>query len=396
MAVVHDIGARRRLAAARTPPEIADSDIGEELRELEEVSRELEMFTLSVNTRLAYDKAWRSFQGFCDAYSLDALPAHPEVVRWYVAWMSTQVDDWGLPRFAVSTIRQHLAGIADRHLREWFLDPTRHRGVSDLVRGLEKRRATRPARKRPLVLAAVVRIIEMMSHAVYPAGISAARDTLALWLGFAGALRRSEAAALQLNSLELHVIDGIHVRIGQSKADQANVLPDVVVLPFGTAPRTCAPCAVHRWVVLVRASGIADARTRRRQCMRSLYDYQLDEHVCGAGGSTGLISGTDLASSGPLLRATYRNRRDARVHESGVSGDALHTMLLTRMAEAGMDPTDYGFHSLRAGHVTQARRNGASTEEIMRAGRWQKADTVDVYDREYNPIARNSVMRLGL
>ncbi|MEU9167902.1 hypothetical protein AB0D34_08910 [Streptomyces sp. NPDC048420] len=44
----------------------------------------------------------------------------------------------------------------------------------------------------------------------------------------------------------------------------------------------------------------------------------------------------------------------------------------------------------------QVRRNGASTEEIMRAGRWRKPETVNVYDREFNPAARNSVMRLGL
>lgn len=130
--------------------------------------------------------------------------------------------------------------------------------------------------------------------------------------------------------------------------------------------------------------------------MRRLFDYDLDSHVCGAGGGAGLISSADLMSSAPLLRATYRNRRSARIHESGVTGDALHTMLLARLGEAGMNPAPYGFHSLRAGHVTQARRNGASTEEIMRAGRWRKAETVNVYDREFNPLARNSVTSLGL
>ncbi|SIO86923.1 putative integrase [Nocardiopsis sp. JB363] len=130
--------------------------------------------------------------------------------------------------------------------------------------------------------------------------------------------------------------------------------------------------------------------------MRLLLGYQIDEHVCGRDGGPGLVSSADLASPTPLLRATYRNRRLATIHGRGVTGDALHTMLRTRIAEAGMDPGTYGFHSLRAGHVTQARRNGASTEEIMRAGRWKKAETVDVYDREWNPAARNSVMRLGL
>ena len=32
----------------------------------------------------------------------------------------------------------------------------------------------------------------------------------------------------------------------------------------------------------------------------------------------------------------------------------------------------------------------------MRADRWKKVETVDVYDRELNPVARNSAMRLGL
>lgn len=384
------------LAALRVPVAVLEPEVGDELRELEEISRGLEEHTHAAGTRRAYEQAWRSFSGFCDAHGLEELPAHPESVRWYVAWMSTQLDADGLPRLSVSTIRQRLAGVADRHLREGFLDPTGHRGVGDLVRGLAKLRATRPARKRPLLLDDVLRVVGAMDHDVYPAGVSAARDELTIWLGFTGALRRGEAAALELRSIELHQFDGIHVHVGRSKADQNNTEPDIVVLPYGSRPATCAPCSAHRWVALVRASEASDPTARRRGIMHQLLSYQLDEHICGAHGSPGLISSVDLASGAPLLRATYRNRHSARIHVAGVSGDALHTMLLTRMREAGMDPSKYGFHSLRAGHVTQARRNGATTEEVMRAGRWRKAETVNVYDREYDPAARNSVMRLGL
>ncbi|MFF1880304.1 hypothetical protein ACFVVC_02380 [Pseudarthrobacter sp. NPDC058196] len=385
-----------RLAALSAPTVPPEPEVDDELRELEEISRSLEGHTLSAATRRAYATAWRMFEDFCSGHGLEALPAHPETVRWYVAWMSTQINDDGLPRFSVATIRQRLAGIGERHLRGGFLDPTAHRGVVDLVRGLAKLRATRPRRKRPLLLDDVVRIIAAMEHDTYPAGVSAARDTLALWLGFAGALRRSEAAALTLDRLELHSVDGVHVHVGASKADPENALPDVVVLPFGNSPASCPPCAVHRWVALLGLTRQDDARVRRRGMMQQLFSYSLEEHVCGTTGSTALVSSTDLDSGVPLLRATYRNRKDARIHARGVSGDALHTMLLSRMVEAGMNPAAYGFHSLRAGHVTQARRNGASTEEIMRAGRWSRAATVDVYDREFNPAARNSVMRLGL
>ncbi|MER8086879.1 hypothetical protein ACFVZR_19705 [Streptomyces sp. NPDC058316] len=93
-------------------------------------------------------------------------------------------------------------------------------------------------------------------------------------------------------------------------------------------------CAVHRRVALVLVSMKADTRERQRTIMQRLYGCQLDAHVRGAGAGVGLISCADLASSAPLLRATYRNRGDARIHEVGMSGDALHTMLRTRMGEA--------------------------------------------------------------
>jgi len=138
--------------------------------------------------------------------------------------------------------------------------------------------------------------------------------------------------------------------------------------------------------------------------MRLLYStgYRRERHVCGLDGSARLVTGAVLADlvakdpKAPLLRATYRNRHDARIHDRGVSGDALGKMLHTRLQEVGINAGPYGFHSLRSGHVTQARRNGAATEDIMRQGRWRRAETVAVYDREWNPASRNSVTRLGL
>lgn len=56
------------LAAVGAPPEIFDLDIDDE-------------HTLSTNTGRAYDKAWRSFDNFCDSQSLEPLPAHPEVMQ---------------------------------------------------------------------------------------------------------------------------------------------------------------------------------------------------------------------------------------------------------------------------------------------------------------------------
>lgn len=390
-----DSGGPGPLAALVAPTLVPDPEIGDELAELEEVSRDLAASTQAESTRRVYAGAWRSFEIFCRVHDLTPLPAHPQVIRWYVAWMSRQMGVDGTPRFAVTTIRTHLAGLADAHVRAGLLDPTTHHGVHALVRGLARLRQERPTGRRPLLLGDVRRIAGTMDHAVYPVGISAARDHLAILLGFVGALRRSEVADLRTDAVQLHPEDGVHLRLGRTKTDQEGVAHGLVALPFGSSGLTCAPCALVRWVALVRAGELDDHRAGRRETLRLLLSTNHEQHVCHLDGNR-VIDDVDLRSTRPLLRATYRNRRSATIHPRGVTGDALHTMLLARMSEAGMDPRGYGFHSLRAGHVTQARRGGASTEEIMRAGRWTRAETIEVYDRELTPLARNSVTRLGL
>lgn len=385
------------------------------LRALEALGEQLSAAGQSANTKRAYASGWRSFERFCTEHDLTSLPAHPRSVRWYVAWMAGQqrtpasdpaapdAQAVATPRFKIATVRVHLAAIADAHARAGHLDPTRHAGVTQLVQGWARTFGSRPQRKEPVLLEGVLAIIASMEHGVYPAGVSAARDAAAIWLGFAGALRRSEAARLRLSSLRLHERDGIHVHVGSSKADQEDARADVVVLPYGSraSSTSCPVCAIHRWVYLVvgeQERAKLSVSLRRREVMRVLLSqpYRGDAHVCGRDGSNPLVSQQDLHSDAPLLRATYRNRHDARISDGGVSGDALHAMLRARAAAAGLVDTDLGFHSLRAGHVTQARRNGASTEAIMRAGRWRRAATVDVYDREFDPATRNSVTSLGL
>lgn len=152
----------------------------------------------------------------------------------------------------------------------------------------------------------------------------------------------------------------------------------------------CAVCAVHRWTVLLVAEGT------RRATRRLLLAHQLDEHMYGRDGGPSLLSNADLALSSPLLRATYRNRRSAAIHGCGITGEALHRCCSPAAPRSAWTCTSTISTPCEPGTCNQARRNGASTEEIMRADRWKKAETVEAYDRELKPAARNSAMRLGL
>lgn len=56
----------------------------------------------------------------------------------------------------------------------------------------------------------------------------------------------------------------------------------------------------------------------------------------------------------------------ATINDRPVSGSTVHGVLVRRLVAAGIDPTGYSGHSLRAGFVTDAYTSGATAHEIMR------------------------------
>lgn len=90
------------------------------------------------------------------------------------------------------------------------------------------------------------------------------------------------------------------------------------------------------------------------------------------------------------------------VHKTGLPGDgpvtghAINLVVKKRVAVAGLDPADFGGHSLRAGFVTQAVRAGADVGSIMRQTGHRSPSMVEVYRRENAPLVGNAVTRIDL
>jgi integrase len=61
---------------------------------------------------------------------------------------------------------------------------------------------------------------------------------------------------------------------------------------------------------------------------------------------------------------------------------------------AGLDPARFGGHSLRAGFVTQAYRDGATDAEIMGTTRHKSTAMLARYRREADPVARGATPRI--
>lgn len=77
----------------------------------------------------------------------------------------------------------------------------------------------------------------------------------------------------------------------------------------------------------------------------------------------------------------------------------MHSMIQRRARQAGFAAevvATLGGHSLRAGFVTQAVRNGATTQTIMTQTGHSDERMVALYSRQHAGLVGNAVTTLGL
>jgi integrase len=365
-------------------------------------------------TRAAYAGDWAHFSRWCELVGAAALPAQVDTLRWYLTDLEAARAEDGRQLFQPATLARRLAAIAAAHRDAGHPSPTRDPRVSEVLTGIRKTRRHAPRRLRPLLLDDLRAVLAGMDYSSWPAGLTATRDAFALLAGFAGALRRSEPAALTAADLTWHRTDGVHVRIRASKTDQEGA-GATVVLPFGEHPGTCPPCAFLRWARLLTAS-----QHGRPVLMAAVFDIPAWHdwtHLCrptrpGDPGPTADAaphhdhaddqandSAPDpaellaaLPATTPLLCGV---RKGGTLTGTPISGDGLHVMVKRRATTAGIQGP-VGFHSLRAGFVTQARRNGADTRAVRRQTRHSSDAMVEIYDRDHAPLLGNAVTTLGL
>lgn len=168
-------------------------------------------------------------------------------------------------------------------------------------------------------------LIVMLSHV--PDTVKGARDRALLLLGFCGALRRSELAAVKMEDLEFNS-QGLILTLPRSKTDQ-----------MGQG----------------RKIGIPKGRGR----------------ICPVGSVAFWIE-KSLIQSGPLFPAITKG---GRISAGAVSDRSIGDIIKFYAARAGLDPTRYSGHSLRAGLATSAAQHGVSSWKI-RQQTGHKSDTM--------------------
>jgi integrase len=348
----------------------------------------------SSGTQRAYDSAWRRFEDFCTSSGHTALPAHPATVA---AYLVAAADTWntdGTRSYSPATLTKWVAALADRHRRGGVdISPTQHEIVRATLAGIRREYAQAGDRPRtpraPLLTDDVMAIVTAARAQArsWSATVTERRDTALLLMGFAGAFRRSELVGLVGADVAYHPLDGIHVTVRRSKTDQEG-RGRVHAIPRSDDPARCPPCAVARWAQVVAAADTGGRAAVIRAL--SLDAGDLTTHLCDNPTHAGIGA----------KRAVFRSiSGNGNLSDEAMSGAAVHSAVRRRASRAGYPEAvvnNLGAHSLRAGFVTQAFRNGADAHAIMRQTAHRSPQMVEVYAREQAPLIGNAVTELGL
>ncbi|MGO4648149.1 site-specific integrase [Nocardia sp. 2YAB30] len=372
-------------AALRLVRDRFDDDQAGSLRRYLEASQ-------SANTLRAYRTDWVAWSAWCTTEGRQALPADPLDVAVYLAAAADARRATGGWAFSPATLERKSAAIAAVHAANGLPSPTRSDVVRLTLRGVRRTRRTQPARKRPVLLHTLDQLLAGLPEPGWPTEPARRRDSLALLIGFAGALRRSELAGLRIGDVSVtldHSTDEpiLLIRLPTTKTDPTGAAEQRVALPRGRRPATCPVCTLADWLRLRETHSTAGT-LGVRAWLADLPTVDPGVHRCHG------YTGTTLANADLPLFPTIT--RHGAISDHPMSGRAVAELVKRYAARAGFDPDLFSGHSLRAGFATQAALGGASDREIMRQGRWSNPRTVHGYIRTANPLEDNAVTKLGL
>jgi len=395
------------LALEPTPSAVGDPSHGLDADTVRRVWVAVEGST-SAATKAAYRSDWARFQAWAIGAGFAVLPASPMVVAAYLTAAAEERKPDGRARFGAASLSRWTSSINQIHTAAGFPAPGRSEVVRRALAGVRRTRKAAPKRRSPLLLADVRSLLEAMrpSMLVWPAAMAAQRDAAILLMGFAGAHRRSELTALHISDVTVHPADGLHVRVRSSKTDQEGA-GVVRALPYGRDPRTCPPCALIRWRLLLaydtggRPAAIAQMNRgglATEHCCRSADDS--NTATAGSNESVDESAATEADSVPVGERWLFPTvHKTGQPSGKGMTGDAVAAMIQRRAAAAGYTAAQVdllGGHSLRSGFVTEAFRAGADAHSIMRQTGHKDPKMLEVYAREFAPLDGNAVLKLDL
>ena len=274
----------------------------------------------SAATERAYRSDWTDFSGWCERAGLSPLPAAPATVGAYLSARTGELK--------VATLHRRLAAITAAHRMAGLGLDGGHPAIARVLAGIRRAYGTRQQAKTAILTEDLRRVVRAL-----PTTLAGIRDKAVLLVGFAGAFRRSELAALDLGDISLSNA-GLTITIRRSKTDQEGAGRQVGIPRASKTSVSCAVAALESW---------------------------LNER-------------TELTNSDALFLGVFHGRLMGRL-----SGQAIAEIVKRAVNRVGFDPSKFAGHSLRSGFATSAARGGADLAFIMQQTGHKSADVARRY-----------------
>jgi integrase len=281
---------------------------------------------------VGYESDFRIFRAWCESAGRDALPASTETLALF---LTSQLSDGR----RVACAERRLNAVLFMHRSRKLLEPN-SKECRRVLSGARRDRRERPGGKRALQVPDLVAICKKLGAT--NAGV---RDRAILVLGLASGLRRSALAALDVKDVTFDR-RGLIIDVWAGKTDQEG---KGVAIGVYAGKRACTD----------------PVRT-------------LKEWLSRRG-----------KAAGPLFT---RVQTGDFVTAARMTGESINELVQRAVSLVGLDPTEYGAHSLRAGLVTAAADGGASDREIMRVSGHKSVEVMQGYVRHVRAFPARNVL----
>lgn len=295
----------------------------------------------SKNSLRAYRNGWKKFSQWCSDNLFDPFKPPMDSYEFLIGMF---ISDMAKTKsLKTASIQCYLAAIRYTFEENGIEVDTGHRKIRDAMSGIRRELGKKQNQKLPLKTDAIKKILSAIDNS--PIGV---RDRAIILLGFAGAFRRSEIVGIDIEHLCFDTY-GLSVYIPRSKTDQEGE-GRVVDIPFGTSEEFCPVRAVKDWIKTA--------------------------HI----------------GSGALFVQVHKG---GRIIGKRICGHTIARILKKRCEPFGLSENIAG-HSLRAGHVTSAIKNGTPETWIMRQTGHTNVNTLRKYERLHREFTANSAANIGL
>ena len=335
-------------AAMDSPLPVADGTLATAHRTAEALARHAK----ADNTRRAYRAGVRAWCSWCDRHALVPLPAAAADIAAFLA--AARYPPAGERTLAATTLRLRVAAISYLHYVAGCPSPTATAVVSETFAGLARMAQQAGDGPRPKLAARIGMLREMVA----PIGddLPGLRDRALLLLGFAGAFRRAELAAIDVADVEA-ADHGLRITLPVSKGDRARKGVQVGI-PYGSSD-LCPVRALARWR---DAAGI---------------------------------------TAGPLFRRIWTPPRPPQpppdraprhvVGQHALDPGSIARIIKARGAAAGFDPRTLAGHSLKRGAMNTARDRRVHPAQIRQLGRHKSYASLAAYLEDGDLFADNAL-----